>query len=162
MYLDFLIIISVTSVNENPLLPSFCHIPRSWITKCLFLTDTLGFNSDLSDPFDFPRQRPRGCRKRLKHHRGASLILKFCNPSPDFGTKMEPIQHPLSTQPASASRPISSPRMSVIDRKSVSGACTWQHPVSSLPRQNRTPRNGSMAYKARFGRQDPLLCKVQN
>lgn len=75
---------------------------------------------------------------------------------------MEPIQHPLSTQPASASRPISSPRMSVIDRKSVSGACTWQHPVSSLPRQNRTPRNGSMAYKARFGRQDPLLCKVQN
>lgn len=60
---------------------------------------------------------------------------------------MEPIQHPLSTQPASASRPISSPRMSVIDRKSVSGACTWQHPVSSLPRQNGTPRNGSMALK---------------
>lgn len=79
--------ISVTNVNENPLLPSFCHIPKSWITKCLFLTDTLGFNSDLSDPFGFPRQRPRGYRKRLEHHRGASLILKFCNPTPDFRTK---------------------------------------------------------------------------
>lgn len=47
---------------------------------------------------------------------------------------MEPIQHPLSTQPGSASRPISSQRMSVIG-ESVSRACTWQHPVSSLPRQ---------------------------
>ena len=126
--------ISVTNVNENPLLPSFCHIPRSWITKCLSLTDTLGFNSDLSDPFGFPWQRPRGCRKRLEHHRGASLILKFCNRTPDFRTKMEPIQHPLPTRPGSASRPVSSQRMPVIG-ESDSRARTWQQPVFSLPRQ---------------------------
>ena len=74
------------------------------------------------------------CRKRLEHHRGASLILKFCNRTPDFRTKMEPIQHPLSTRPGSASRPVSSQRMPVIG-ESVSRARTWQHPVFSLPRQ---------------------------
>ena len=45
------------------ILPSFCHIPRPWITKCLSPTDTLGFNSDLSDPFGFPWQRPRDAER---------------------------------------------------------------------------------------------------
>ena len=132
--------ISVTNVNENPLLPSFCHIPRSWITKCLSLTDTLGFNSDLSDPSDPEILQPH---PRFQDQNGANTA---------------PSTHAARVRlPARILSKDASDRRKRLQSPHLAAAC-FQFTATD----DRNPRNGGIVYTPRFGRQDQLLCKVQN
>ena len=83
-----------------------------------------------------------------------SLSLKFCNPTPGFRAKTQPVQHPLSPPPAPASQPGSCLRMSRIFREAspepAPGSILFPEHWDRAPERQEWPVNHPLEGKIRF------------